>query len=115
MPPPRLTLQTQLVLRQLLMSPSTPVYGLQLCEKTGLPAGTVYPILTRLVACDWVSARWETPEEQADAGRPRRKYYQLTADGCAEVRVALAEAHQQNAAVRRLWELGVPGEGPANA
>ncbi|MDE3720833.1 PadR family transcriptional regulator [Nocardiopsis sp. N85] len=110
-----MTLQTQLVLRVLLSDPTQTVYGLQLCEATGLAAGTVYPILTRLVNCGWVDSRWETPDEQADAGRPRRKYYRLTGEGAREAGMALAEAHQQSAAVRRWWEQGLIEEGPANA
>ena len=45
---PRMTLQTQLVLRVMLAEPAAEHYGLQLCEETGLPSGTIYPIVARL-------------------------------------------------------------------
>src|SRR5262249_26741597 len=45
---PRMTLQTQLVLRAMLAEPAAERYGLQLCAETGLPSGTIYPIVARL-------------------------------------------------------------------
>src|SRR5262245_43404076 len=45
---PRMTLATQLVLRALLDEPSQERYGLQISAATGLPSGTVHPILARL-------------------------------------------------------------------
>ncbi len=38
---PRMTLQTQLVLRAMLAEPTAERYGLELCEQTGLPSGTI--------------------------------------------------------------------------
>jgi PadR family transcriptional regulator, regulatory protein PadR len=73
-----MTLPTQLVLRALLSRPADPAYGLSLCEDTGLPTGTVYPILTRLERYGWIASRWEQPEEYVEHGRPRRRDYQLT-------------------------------------
>lgn len=56
-------------------------YGLDIVSRTGLPSGTVYPTLGRLQRSGLVRSRWE-PQRIADrAGRPRRKYYELTADG----------------------------------
>jgi PadR family transcriptional regulator, regulatory protein PadR len=87
---PRMTLQTQLVLRAMLAEPASERYGLQLCAETGLPSGTIYPIVARLEQLRWVDSRWEDPGEHIAEGRPRRRYYRLTADGAALARAALA-------------------------
>src|SRR5262249_15997522 len=55
---PRITLQTQLVLRAMLAEPAAERYGLQLCAETGLPSGTIYPIVARLEQLGWVHSSW---------------------------------------------------------
>jgi DNA-binding PadR family transcriptional regulator len=87
---PRMTLQTQLVLRAMLAEPAAERYGLQLCAETGLPSGTIYPIVARLEQVGWVDSHWEDPGEHVAEGRPRRRYYRLTDDGAALARAALA-------------------------
>ena len=86
-----MTLPTQLVLRALLVDPSREMYGLQICEASGLPSGTIHPILARFERLGWLESRWEDikPEEE---GRPRRRYYCLTQDGAERARIALAQA-----------------------
>lgn len=69
-------------------------YGLDLMRLTGLPSGTLYPILRRLQESGWVHAEWE-PIDPAAEGRPARRYYRLTAQGAADARTALAELHAQ--------------------
>lgn len=99
MPPPRLTLQVQFVLRALLAQPDRELYGLEVVDGTGLPPGTIYPIMARLESAGWVTSRWEEIDQHAE-GRPRRRYYRLTGsadgvdgvDGVAAARLALAEA-----------------------
>jgi PadR family transcriptional regulator len=100
---PRMTLQTQLVLRALLAEPGAERYGLQLCAENGLPAGTIYPIVARLEQLGWVHSSWEDPDEHAAAGRPRRRYYRLTEEGAQQARDALARAYRPR---------GKPGLGP---
>lgn len=78
-------------------------YGFDVMDATGLPSGTVYPILSRSERQGWVESRWEDPEEHRREGRPARKYYRLTRDG----RAALA------AAVERFRALGRPLGGEA--
>lgn len=63
-------------------------YGFDVMEATGLPSGTVYPILRRLERAGALAASWEDPEISRDSGRPRRKNYTLTDSG----REALAQA-----------------------
>lgn len=91
---PRMTLQTQLVLRAMLEEPAAEHYGLQLCGETGLPAGTIYPIVARLEHLGWVVSIWEDPAAHVAAGRPRRRYYRLTDDGAEHARDALARAYR---------------------
>lgn len=104
---PRMTLQTQLVLRAMLQEPSVEWYGLALCDETGLPSGTVYPIVARLEQVGWVESRWEDPETHVAEGRPRRRYYCLTRDGAEHARTALARAHRPSKFIR----LGLAVEG----
>lgn len=111
---PKMTLQTQLVLRQALQEPGREWYGLQMIEATGLPAGTIYPIVARLERCGWIKSRWEDPAEHVAEGRPRRRYYQFTSDGAEQARLALARAYQsrRTAAVHPPWS---PQEGQARS
>jgi PadR family transcriptional regulator, regulatory protein PadR len=87
----RMTLPTQLVLRAMLEEPGKQLYGLQICEASGLASGTIHPILARLERLGWAESQWEEtdPHEQ---GRPRRRYYALTKDGAESARIALAQA-----------------------
>lgn len=78
-------------------------WGFDIMDATGLPSGTVYPILSRAEARGWVETRWEEAATHQAAGRPARKYYGLTEDG----RTVLA------AAVARFRELGRPLPGEA--
>ncbi|MPY89347.1 MAG: PadR family transcriptional regulator [Luteitalea sp.] len=50
-------------------------------DATGLPSGTVYPILRRIDREALVSSRWESETEAHRAQRPLRRYYELTAAG----------------------------------
>lgn len=73
-------------------------YGFELMEVTGLPGGTVYPILRRLERQGALRGRWEDKAEARTAGRPPRRYYSLTAVGEA----ALAEALERYPMLRFL-------------
>ena len=101
----RMTLQTQMVLRQALLEPTREWYGLEMVQATGLPTGTVYPIITRLEQAGLITSRWESPAEHAEVAqpRPRRRYYQLTKDGAENARVALAAAHANRATAPVPW------------
>ncbi len=66
-------------------------YGLDIVDRTGLPSGTVYPVLARLRRRELLTSEWEDDATAADAGRPRRKYHSLTAAGEA----VLAEAAER--------------------
>lgn len=89
--PPRMTLQTQLVLQALMRNPARELYGRELADETGLMPGTTHPILARLEAEGWVDSRKEDIDPHAE-GRPARRYYSLSAKGAAEASAALAAA-----------------------
>jgi PadR family transcriptional regulator, regulatory protein PadR len=55
-------------------------YGFDIMEKTGLPSGTVYPILRRLEQSELIQSKWE-PGEAHQLQRPQRRYYRLTRTG----------------------------------
>ena len=56
-------------------------YGLEIVARTGLPSGTVYPTLGRLKKSGLVRPSWEDQRTAEREGRPRRRYYELTANG----------------------------------
>jgi DNA-binding PadR family transcriptional regulator len=90
---PRLTRPTLMVLSAFLQDPTAERYGLDLSLETGLPSGTLYPILVRLEACGWVESRWEDIDPMVER-RPRRRYYRLTSDGSGQQSAALALREQ---------------------
>lgn len=65
-------------------------YGLDIVARTGLPSGTVYPTLGRLKAAGLARARWEDQRIAEREGRPRRRYYELTADGATALAAGAA-------------------------
>jgi DNA-binding PadR family transcriptional regulator len=64
-----------------------PSWGLAIIKSSGRPAGSVYPILERLEASGWVTSSWEENDERTG---PRRRYYELTADGATAARSSIA-------------------------
>jgi PadR family transcriptional regulator, regulatory protein PadR len=89
--PPRMTGPTRAVLELFLGDPDTPRYGLEIGSHTGLPSGTVHPILARLEGLAWLDSGWEDIDPTL-AGRPRRRFYRLTAAGAEQAEAALAAA-----------------------
>ncbi len=74
-------------------------FGFDVMEVTGLPSGTVYPALRRLESRGLVRSDWESDKDARDNARPRRRYYELTATGKAQ----LAEADSRYRAVAKLF------------
>ena len=89
----QMTMTTLRVLMVLLENPAAKRYGLDISKATGLGVGTVYPILMRFEQAGWLTSAWEEIDPQV-AGRPRRRFYRLTAEGVRSARVALVEAQQ---------------------
>lgn len=75
-------------------------YGFDVMDATGLPSGTVYPVLSRAEERGHVVAQWEDPEAHRREGRPARKYYRLTREG----REALEDALNRFRALGRAIE-----------
>jgi PadR family transcriptional regulator, regulatory protein PadR len=93
---PRMTMTTQAVLRMFVDDPTTIRYGLEICAVTGLPSGTIHPILARLENLGWVESDWEKIDPKSE-GRPRRRYYRISERGLAMGRQSLAEVHAAKA------------------
>lgn len=74
-------------------------FGFDVMEVTGLPSGTIYPALRRLEALELVRSDWEDEGRAHGEGRPRRRYYELTATG----KRRLGEAEERFRAVGRLF------------
>jgi PadR family transcriptional regulator len=74
----RLTYPTTLVLQALVQGHH---HGFDVMDATGLPSGTVYPILRRLDAEGLVRSRWEKEGVARREQRPPRRYYELTPSG----------------------------------
>jgi PadR family transcriptional regulator PadR len=91
---PRMTTTTTQVLQSLLDKPDIQRYGLEVIALTGLPSGTVFPILARLEACGWLASGWEDVDPRA-VRRPRRRYYRLTDTGLEAARSALSRVTEE--------------------
>jgi DNA-binding PadR family transcriptional regulator len=65
-------------------------YGFDVMDATGLPDGTVYPILRRLERRGVLTAAWEDEAKARRDQRPARRYYQLTPKGRETADEALA-------------------------
>jgi PadR family transcriptional regulator, regulatory protein PadR len=77
----RVTTATLKVLEALAQAaPSDEMFGLRICQQTGLGSGTVYPVLDRLERAGWITGAWE-PDQPA--GRPKRRRYLMTGIGTA--------------------------------
>lgn len=86
------------VLDALLSTSDKELAGSQIAKVTGLQSGTLYPILLRLEEAGWLSSHWERSSAKS-LGRPRRRYYSVTALGA---RGARAEAKRLAPLIGRL-------------
>ena len=64
-------------------------HGFDVMDATGLPSGTVYPILRRLDREGLLKSAWEKQATAERDGRPPRRYYSITAAGQAMLDEAL--------------------------
>lgn len=64
-------------------------HGFDIIDATGLRSGTVYPILRRLEEAALLRSHWEGARTAHAAGRPPRRYYELTGTGVEAAREAL--------------------------
>ncbi len=68
-------------------------YGFDVIDHTSLASGTVYPALSTLERKQLVESRGEKRGPAHSDGRPRRKYYRVTAEGSDALREALEHFH----------------------
>ena len=88
------------MLLSLAQDPTAWRHGYDLCQQTGLKAGTIYPILIRLADRNWLETTWETG---MPTGRPPRHLYRLTETGLEQAgEVGVAKAHSAKARQLRL-------------
>jgi PadR family transcriptional regulator, regulatory protein PadR len=83
---------TRLVFQAFLDTPGDESYGFELSKATGLPSGTIYPILRRLEDDDLIKSRWS--EVKTNTQRRQRRYYRLTAEGRRAAQAATVEQRQ---------------------
>ncbi len=108
----KLTGPLERVLRAFLADPAAPRYGYDLMKASGLPSGTLYPMLSRLQGQGLVSSAWEPAGTDA-SGRPARRYYWLTDEGIQTSREELARADVARAGVRGRARAGGRRAAPA--
>ena len=80
----RLTTQTVSVIKAIMGRPLDGVSGAEISKETGLASGSLYPILMRLEKAGWLLSEWEAGDP-ATLGRPRRRFYRVTALGQRKV------------------------------
>ena len=83
---------TRQIFQAFLDAPSDETYGFELAEATGLPSGTVYPILRRLEDDGFIKSHWA--EVEGKTQRRRRRYYELTGEGRRAAQTATAEQRE---------------------
>lgn len=93
-----LTYPTSLVLQALSRGSH---YGFDIMDATGLPSGTVYPILRRLDREGLLQSAWEKHADAQREQRPPRRYYEITAAGEALLAEAAKRFRALDQAVRR--------------
>jgi PadR family transcriptional regulator PadR len=76
-------------------------YGFDIMDATGLPSGTVYPILRRLDGEGLLASAWEKQADAQREQRPPRRYYDITAAGEALLADAAARYRALDQAVRK--------------
>lgn len=89
--------QTTAVLLALAEDPAAWRYGYELCQQTGLKAGSMYPILMRLADRGLLETTWES---DVPAGRPPRHLYRLIGQGL-ELAAELAATSARAAKAKR--------------
>jgi len=76
-------------------------FGFDIMDATGLPSGTVYPILRRLDREGLLKSTWEKQAIAQREQRPPRRYYEITAAGEAMLADAIERYRVLDQAVAR--------------
>ena len=86
----RLSGPTLKVLKLFLAKPREGRSGAEISRETKVGSGTLYPMLARLEQAGWLTSEWEIINPR-EAGRPRRRFYKLTAVGQTKANAAFAD------------------------
>ena len=84
-----LTLKSARLMNAFLAEPGRTRYGLELMRLTGMPSGTMYPLLARFESAGWLAKSREDIDPVAE-GRPRRTLYSLTPEAVPVARAKIA-------------------------
>lgn len=90
----KITTNVARVLHVFLEDTSAPRYGFELMRRTGLPSGTLYPILARLQRAGWLTSQREDIDP-AEESRPARTLYLISPEGAQTARCELAALSEQ--------------------
>jgi PadR family transcriptional regulator len=64
-------------------------HGFDIIDASGLPSGTVYPILRRLEDAGMLRSKWESAERARAEQRPPRRIYSVAGAGADALEIAL--------------------------
>jgi PadR family transcriptional regulator PadR len=68
-------------------------YGYATSRTANVRSGTLYPLLSKMLAEEWLVDGWEDSDE--GPGRPRRRYYTLTDLGRLRLGAVIADAQRE--------------------
>lgn len=74
--------------------PNRKFTGAEIKRLCGRKAGTIYPLLSRLVARGWIQSQWENIDVEIE-DRPPRRLYRATKDGVKSATAILMEKRRQ--------------------
>ncbi len=89
--PVRTTKALVQVAAALMQRPGDKHWGYDLSKRAELRSGVLYPLLRRMLEEGWLADGWEDLTEQR-AGRPPRRYYEITQRGAEELGAVLSRA-----------------------
>lgn len=84
----RLSHQGLRILSAFIARPLRELSGADLIRETKLASGTLYPILLRFEEAGLLESHWEAGDPR-ELGRPRRRFYRVTAAGQRVAKQAL--------------------------
>lgn len=76
------------VLRWILDNPQSMHSGSELTKELHITSGALYPLLRRFEEAGWMRSVWENINAH-EAGRPKKRLYELTFYGTAQARLHL--------------------------
>lgn len=85
---PRVSAKGAALLRAFIDAAPEPLTGSDLMDLLGIASGSLYPILARFESAKWLTSKWERGDP-AQLGRPRRRYYRLTALGAKKAQAQI--------------------------